>query len=225
MTNVPDSSHYKATSPPHWKLIRFEETKDSNTENVADSLTHTLQSLGKTISNSVVDGGFGAYVVDDNNYNYYVVKWDGLPYEAVEDEGILFGDDQVAVFKGDMLCRGIWMDKLRGARSWWIMTERSCVVRLQQVLDAHLPLKILSDENPLRSRLRHDAIDYANTHSAWRIPDDDHAFMIEETRWREGFDYEEFVAEDDDVQPPNGSDVGDESDESSSNGESGEGIM
>ena len=117
------------------------------------------------------------------------------------------------------------MDKLRGARSWWIMTERSCVVRMQQVLDAHLSLKILSDGNPLRSHLRRDAIDYANTHGAWRISDNDHAFMIEETRRREGFGYEEFVAEDDDEQPPNGSDVDNEGDESSSNGESEEGIM
>ena len=42
-----------------------------------------------------------------------------------------------------------------------------------------------SEQNPLQKRINMAGTDKANIHGAWHMPDEDHAFLIEESRNRE----------------------------------------
>ena len=129
--------------------------------------------------------------MDDPNYHYYLVKWIGEPYQAPQTETVVVGNDKFPVVKGDWLCRGLWLEKLPEARNWWTMTDRECVVQLEKVINANVNIRVRSHDNPLRRGLDPKIIEYADDHGAWRISDDDHAFLLEEGRLRDGIEYDQ----------------------------------
>ena len=59
------------------------------------------------------------------------------------------------------------------------------MVRVETVLNANINMHAQSEQNPLQKRINMAGTDKANIHGAWRMPDEDHAFLIEESRNRE----------------------------------------
>jgi hypothetical protein len=55
------------------RVISFEPGKGCNDEELEETFVATLRELGKTISRSVVVGGIGAYGVDADDSDYYLV--------------------------------------------------------------------------------------------------------------------------------------------------------
>ena len=178
-----------------WKMVLLKQRKDCLEVDVVETMGATLCGLGWTLAQLVKDGGYGGYIVDDDNIDYYLVKWVGLPWEVEADEIIQECGAGYPVFKGEMICKGIWLDKLRGARNWYTPTTHTCIVRMQQVVNADLQLNVRYAEYPLRRGLLRVSVQLADTHGAWHVTDLDHEFMIEESRRREGFDYEELIDE------------------------------
>ena len=152
-----------------------------------------MHTVGKTYSMQISQGNFGAYcIVDHPDYPYYVVEWLGEPWVAEKTEDITIGVEKFSVFKGDYLCRGVWLQKLHGARNWHTATSnlQECIVRLETVLNANIEMRPVTDINPLPKRMTRQSIELARDRGAWRMSDDDHGFLIEESRHREaGFEY------------------------------------
>ncbi len=63
--------------------------------------------------------------------------------------------------------------------------HQECIVRLETVLHGDLDLLAMSDENPLPKRMRKTSVSIAMDRCAWRMSDEDHAFLMEESRNRE----------------------------------------
>lgn len=77
-------------------------------------------------------------------------------------------------------------------RNWHTATSnlQECIVRLETVLNANIEMRPVTDINPLPKRMTSQSIELARDRGAWRMSDDDHGFLIEESRHREeGFEY------------------------------------
>jgi hypothetical protein len=83
------------------KIISFAPAKDCDAEEMEETLVATLKQLAKTISRNVVIGGVGAYAVDDDVDQYYLVKWTQVPRELLDDEIIMVENTMTTVFRGD----------------------------------------------------------------------------------------------------------------------------
>ena len=70
------------------------------------------------------------------------------------------------------------------------MTELNCIVRLKEIVHANLPLLDKSRTNQLPRRLQRATRAQANKHGAWKVSNDDHAFMMAEANMREGQGYD-----------------------------------
>ena len=165
---------------------------------IPSSLADTMKQIGASYAKEIFQGNFGAYsIANDPEYPYYVCEWTGDPWVAELSEVLTIGYQKFTVHKGDWLCRGIWLEKLEGARNWLTTTSnlQECIVRLETVLDANLELRWLADDNPLPKRLKHKSGTIANNRGAWRMSDEAHAFIIEESRNRDsGYEYNEDLA-------------------------------
>ena len=60
---------------------------------------------------------------------------------------------------------------------------------MQAVVGAQLELHEKSAENTLRKNLRGDMFSHANEYGAWRIFNEDHYVILEESGRREAFDF------------------------------------
>ena len=79
----------------------------------------TLCGMEKKLSDDIKVGGFGACLTEDENYDYYLFKITEKATKVKKDADLEVGDgSKVNVCEGDWICRGIWMDKLRGAKNW-----------------------------------------------------------------------------------------------------------
>jgi hypothetical protein len=171
-----------------WRMGHFEARKDCVMDQFHASKADTMREIGKTYAREVFEGNFAAYcIANDPAYPYYVVEWMGEPWEAECDQRISLGIEEFVVHKGDWLCKGVWLEKLDGARNWLTTTinMQECVVRLETVVNANLEMRGTSNNNPLPKRLKRNSVLIAKDRGAWRISDDDHAFLIEESRNRE----------------------------------------
>ena len=113
-----------------------------------------MRTSGQKASTKVSDGNVGAYRVDDNKYNnYYLVKWEGEPMLALETEEFELDGNKFTVNKGDWYCEGEWLEKLKGARGWWTLTGRPCIVRLETVIMSEVRVLERSEEHPLPNKL------------------------------------------------------------------------
>ena len=176
-----------------WGMGWFETRKDCSLEQYHGSKSDTMHTVGKTYSTQISQGNFGAYcIANDPAYPYYVVEWLGEPWIADKSEVITIGEERFTVCKGDYICRGIWLEKLHGARNWHTTTRNlhQCIVRLETVLNANIEMRQVTDVNPLPNRLPRQSVELAKDRGAWRMSDDDHGFLIEESRHRDaGFEY------------------------------------
>ena len=69
---------------------------------------------------------------------------------------------------------------------------QECIVKLENVINANLNMAKLDNEhNPLRKRLNNKVAEYAMERGAWCISDEDHIFLVEETKRRAVFDYDQ----------------------------------
>ena len=176
-----------------WGLGWFENKKDATMEDTHAANADTLRQLGETISKEIEVGNIGAYSVDDPEYNYYLVRWDEEPQVADADKTFELGGDKVVVYKGDWYCKGTWLQKVKGAKNWWTKHGQQCVVRLETVLNADVMILPRSDENRISSwgRLYRTTKSYVEEHGAWRVSDTDDSFMVEESRMRSAWEYDE----------------------------------
>ena len=176
-----------------WGLGWFETRKDCSLDQYHGSKADTMHTVGKTYSTQISQGNFGAYCIANYPaYPYYVVEWLGEPWIAQKSEVISIGEETFTVHEGDYLCKGIWLEKIKGARNWHTTTRnlQECVVRLETVLNANVEMRPVTDVNPLPKTLPGQSVTLAKVRGAWRMSDDDHGFLIEESRHREaGFEY------------------------------------
>ena len=138
-----------------------------------------MHTVGKTYSTQISQGNFVAYcIANDPAYPYYVVEWLGEPWIADKSEVITIGEERFTVCKGDYICRGIWLEKLHGARNWHTTTRNlhQCIVRLETVLNANIEMRQVTDVNPLPNRLPCQSVELAKDRGAWRMSDNDHGF-------------------------------------------------
>ena len=109
-----------------WKFGWFEPRDDCKMDQYNASKADTLREIGETYSREVFSGNFGAYcIANDPKYPFYIVEWIGEPWQVdinEESEEIIIGSQKFVVHKGDWVCRGIWLEKLDGARNWHTMT-------------------------------------------------------------------------------------------------------
>ena len=175
-----------------WKLVTLAPKKKVfKEEHRLARLDVTMNGVGKRMASQVKVGGFGAYVVDDERYDYYIVRWLESPKEATTDLLFEIEGEEFAVKKGEMYCKGMWLYKVESTTNWWKMTTQQCVVRMQVVVDADLDILPLSDENQLRRNIGIRILDDIPRAEAWWIPNDNHAFLREEANRRAAFDFEE----------------------------------
>ena len=166
-----------------WEIIHLDKkANDFVEEDFAESNMFTLETLSTAMSHIVMDGNYGAYVVDDPEYDYYLVKWVGQPYQAKDDEVIELDGEEFIVKEGEWLCNGEWLDRLQGAKRWWYQTDRRCVVRLQAVTNPNLELEPLSDTNKLYPSASREAKQQAREHAneTYKISEEDHKFLLAE---------------------------------------------
>ena len=200
-----------------WHIGSLKERKDSNTEHYNECVSDAMQELGKSISNQISKGNYCAdwyasvnlicplsittltlvlhSVQDDPNYLYYICELTGEPWEVTEDGDIEVDTITTSVKKGDFVCEGLWLESLPDGKNWYTMTEpkRKCLVKLEQVAIPNLKLRPRSDANPLRKGMKRYSVNIAEQRGAWRISDEDHAFLLEESRIREDencYDYD-----------------------------------
>ena len=96
------------------------------------------------------------------------------------------------------MCEGLWLESLPDGKNWYTMTEpnRKCLVKLEQVAIPNLKLRPRSDANQLRKGMKRSSVNIAEQRGAWRISDEDHAFLLEESRIREDenfYDYDPVI--------------------------------
>ena len=186
------------TSYNDFRILTLESKKDNNEEQEWLSMVDTLKGYGKTIADGVVVGGFGAYIVEDPDYEYYLCRWTEEPYVAEKDEEVDMGEGEqkVKVYKNDWICRGKWLQKLPRADGWWTMTDRSCLVRMQEVVHCNVPLRERSETNRFRSRTPRETVRHADEHGAWRIDQSDHDYIVLQGQHIDGMDYTDDIFED-----------------------------
>ena len=96
-----------------WKLVEIIPKPKGYKEEDADARKAvTIAGVGKRMAELVEIGGYGAYPVDDERYEYYVVKWTGLPYEVEENISVPLGNETFYLRKGETVCKGVWLEKV-----------------------------------------------------------------------------------------------------------------
>ena len=74
------------------RILSFKQKNDN--EKMTDILDVTLQGLGETLSDSVCSGCYGAVPVDDCNvYSYYIVKWNGSPFQVNDQREFIINSE------------------------------------------------------------------------------------------------------------------------------------
>ena len=121
-----------------------------------------------------------------------LVKWEEEPKLAEVDETFELQGGNVTVYKGDWYCKGKWFQKVPGAKNWWTTHALSTIVRLETVLNADVILP-KSGTNLIRSfgRLARQTKAAVNSNGAWRVSDEVDLFMVEESRRRNAWEYDE----------------------------------
>jgi len=179
-------------------ILNMVDAKGHDQEQEVKSMVVALKGYGETVAEGVEVGGYGAYIVDDHDYDYYLCRWTAEPFRVEQDEDMWVGEgeDPVQVFEGDWVCRGIRLEKLPQAKNWWTMTDRPCLVRMQEVVHTGLQFRPRSDTNPLPRRRPKSVIDHADKMGAWFLKDADHQYMTLRRRQIEGLDYPEELFDD-----------------------------
>ena len=70
------------------------------------------------------------------------------------------------------------------------MIQQECVVKMEQVVNANVNMRPLSEDNPFHCTMRKDSDTRVKINGVWCIYNENHAFLIDETRVRE--EHEEY---------------------------------
>ena len=153
-------------------------------------------------------GQFAAYTVDDDNYDYYLVRIDQKAKQAEKTEVIKLHEEEFAVAKGEWICYGTWLSMVPNTTKWWHQTNQKCVVRLQVVTGPDVHLLPMSSTNRIHSNAGRDIIQFAKEQeSCWRISEEDHNLLFDEAPNRAQYDFEI------DIDQPSGNSDGDDEEE------------
>ena len=81
-----------------WKITSVQTTNKSDPDEIDDLKEDTLETVSSREAGLIEVGGYGAVDVnDDPEYDYYLVRWDGLPYADQET--------------GEMMCDGTYQSR------------------------------------------------------------------------------------------------------------------
>ena len=69
-----------------WVFGRFVQRKDSSHKQYHAALRDMNMKTGQRYANEIVEGSFGAYMVDKESSPFYIVQWSGKPWRAEKDE-------------------------------------------------------------------------------------------------------------------------------------------
>jgi hypothetical protein len=162
-----------------------------------ETLVATLKQLAKTISRNVVIGGVGAYAVDDDVDQYYLVKWTQVPRVLLHDEIIMVENKMTTVFRGDWICEGRWLDRVERAKYWYTVGDTVVTVCMKNVLHADLAMTPISVNNPL-PRLHPTVRDQVVPSNPHKMRSIDHDLRMDEISRRDAMNFEEEVISSDD---------------------------
>jgi hypothetical protein len=95
------------------------------------------------MSDMIVNGNFGAYLVD-NRMKYYLVKWTSQPWKIIH--GTLETTCGVAQ-TGEWVCKGNWLNNIDHAPQWYSLSDVEVVVRCQFVLGSDVVLSPHGTDN------------------------------------------------------------------------------
>ncbi|EJK64880.1 hypothetical protein THAOC_14335, partial [Thalassiosira oceanica] len=168
----------------------IQNTKEFDEEDFADGNEFTLDTIGFVMSLQAKKGQIGAYVVDDENYDYYLVEFDSDPYQAERTETITLDGESFDVREGEWICKGRWLDRLPNTTKWWYKTPQKCIVRLQVVIHPDLKLMPLSDSNQVHNSAGVQVRQMAMENETFKIRDADHEYLLEEAINRNVLDME-----------------------------------
>ncbi len=103
-------------------IIEFSQKKGHDREAGKRGQGEALCGRGALEAEDVVDGGYGAVLVADDEvgYDYYPVIWDGMPYE-IDENGLydVIGGETLHLLKGEFVCEVFWMNKVPMAPNWY----------------------------------------------------------------------------------------------------------
>ena len=177
-----------------WKLIKLvPKPRDYKEEDDLARLEVTVRGIGVRMAEQMKVGGFGAYITDDERYDYYIFKCISAPQKADEDMVFQRDGNEFTAREGEWYCEGVWLDKVCNTSNWHEVTTQRCVVRMQVVVDGDLELAPWSEENDFHQNLSRDIVEVAKERGAFKIEADDHSFLMEVARQRTSLDYEETV--------------------------------
>ena len=168
----------------------IQNPREFDEEDFADANEFTLDTIGFVMSLQAKKGQIGEYVVDDENYDYYLVKFDSDPYQAERTETITLDDESFDVREGEWVCQGSWLDRLPNTTKWWYQTSQKCIVRLQVVIHPDLKLIPLSDSNQVHNSAGVQVRRMAMENETFKIGDADHEYLLEEAINRNVLDME-----------------------------------
>ena len=173
-----------------WKIIDIVPRKKGfNEDDRVARLEVTMMGVGKRMADQVAIGNYGAYIVDDDRYDYYIVKWTEMARKAERDERFEIEGEAFMVKKDEWYAKGIWLELVE--QHWWKTTSQSCIVRMQVVVDSDVEMLPISADNQLRSNLDRGIASEARTNNACRISSDDHEFLMKQAVIRSLFDFDQ----------------------------------
>ena len=157
--------------------------------------------MAELMRKRVVQHRIGAYLVDGEDVNYYLVHWEGRPYLAEKDTVIQNGEISFSVKQGEWLCKGKWLFHVTDADNWYFVKENAdyITVRMQQVVSADVRLLPVGDGNRLPPSCddgpRRSYIE--RKYKPMKILDVDHDFLMDRAAEMEDWDHFEVTAEND----------------------------
>ena len=69
--------------------------------------------------------------------------------------------------------------------------QRGCIAKLEKVVNKNVDIRSLSEYDPFHCTMPKNSVTRARVDGAWRISDEDHAFLMDEARvWEEHNEYD-----------------------------------
>ena len=152
---------------------------------------HLLRELGKSISRNVVVGGIGLYAVDNVDC-YYLVRWIDQTQEVEEDGIVMVEKSPVMLFRGDLICRGIWLDQVSREKIGYTVGQIVVIVRMKSVLVTDLLLSPISEEKPF-PRVHPSVREQLLPLHPHKLHVRDHDYMMDEIERRESLNADENI--------------------------------
>jgi hypothetical protein len=171
-----------------WRTIVFRKGKDCKVNELLVAQQWTLHKISARTAEQIVPGKFGAYLVDDV-IKYYLVRWTTVPW--IVRDGPLDTDGGVAR-EGEWVCKGLWLNDVPCALSWFYVGEKEVVVRCQIVLCPNFDMQEHSAMNDL-PRMNANHRTTVLLLNPICLSEEYHNVLMDSTSLREGLDYEEEI--------------------------------